>query len=439
MENRELIKRFAQVQSDRSTVQTMWDIIETFVTPYRGRMFKDQRDEHSIEWSKRDIYDSTAVMAHQNLAASIHGSLTSPSIKWFDMRFRDEKLNKDKQAMEWLQSVSKRSYDELQDSDFNLEINEVYQDLCGPATAFLTLEEADGPKGQWNGLNFTSVPLKQAYFEKDSRGQILRFYRVIPWTAAEIISRFGDEVPQMVKDKEEKGDTSKIDCLFCIFPRHNKIIPVGQKVSPSKRPIAYRYMIKDSGDELGKEGSYYEMPAFAARWRTTSESHWGNGPAHIAMADILSANETVKMMLVMAAKMIDPPIFAEERSIIADLDMTGGTVNTVRNIEGIKIFDSKGNLPIGEATLARLQDSIRSYFYTDKLTLPAPQAQPMTAFEIQKRYEEIQRFMGPTLGRLINDILNPVIARTFKMLWREGQLADYCPTLGDLFLKYIGK
>ena len=89
MDNSELVKRFEQAKSDRSTVQHMWDVIEAFVTPYRGRMFKDQRNEHSIEWHKRDVFDSTAVMAHQKLAASIHGALTSPAIRWFDMRFRD--------------------------------------------------------------------------------------------------------------------------------------------------------------------------------------------------------------------------------------------------------------------------------------------------------------------------------------------------------------
>ncbi|RLD68602.1 MAG: hypothetical protein DRI98_11630 [Bacteroidetes bacterium] len=424
MNNQEFVKRFEQVKSDRTTVQSIWDVIETFVTPYRGRMFKDQRNEHSIEWDKRDVYDSTAVMAHQKLAASIHGALTSPSIRWFDLRFRDEKLNKNSEAKRWLESASERCYYELQDSNFNLEINEVYQDLCGPATAFLTLEEAPGPSGNWNGLNFASVPLKEGYFETDWRGTILRFYRLLSWTPAQIISRFGDEVPQSIKDAEEKGATDKREVLFVIYPRGNRIVPVGQKASPSKRSIAYRYMLRDTAEELGKEGGYYEMPAYAARWRTTSESIWGNGPAHVAIADILSLNEARKMQLKASEKLIDPPIFAEERALLSDLNLAAASLSVVRDIDGVKPFETHGSIATSDAMVEQLQRAVKEYFFTDALALPAPQAQPMTAFEVQKRYEEIQRFMGPTLSRLINDILDPTLSRVFRMLWREGQLDE---------------
>lgn len=424
MDNSDLIKRFEQVKSDRSVVQHFWDVIETFVTPYRGRMFKDQRNENSIEWHKRDVYDSTAVMAHQKLAASIHGALTSPAIRWFDMRFRDEELNKNKEASKWLQDAAERCYYELQDSNFNLEINEVYQDLTGAATAFLTLEEAPGPKGEWNGLNFTSIPLKEAFFETDWQGKIMRFYRLMTWTPAQIISRFGNDVPDMVIEKEEKGDTTKMDVLFVIYPRGNRIVPVGQKASPSKRSIAYKYILKDSGEQLGKEGGYYEMPTFAARWRTTSESVWGNGPAHVAMADILSLNKAREMQLLMSEKLIDPPVLAEERAIIADLDLSASSLSVVRDLAGIEVFQSGGSLPVSDAMIEQLQNAVREYFFTDALALPAPQATPMTAFEVQKRFEEIQRFMGPTLSRLINDVLDPTLSRTFRMLSREGIIPE---------------
>ena len=138
MKPRELIKRFDSVASDRAVVQSVWDAIEAFVTPYRGRMFKDTRNEGTIEWFKnRKVFDSTAVMAHQNLAANLHGSLTNPSTRWFDMRFRQSVLNKNKQATVWLQHASEAVYYSLQDSNFNLEINETYQDLAGFGTAVI--------------------------------------------------------------------------------------------------------------------------------------------------------------------------------------------------------------------------------------------------------------------------------------------------------------
>ena len=272
MDNRDITKRFDLLKSERSIVQHKWDEIERYVTPYRGRFFKEQPSEGAIEWNRNGYdFDSTAPMYHQSLASSLHDSLTSPATQWFAMRFRDEVLNKHTAAATWLQHASERVHYELQDSNFNLEINETYQDLVGFGTGCITLEEAPGGAG-WHGLNFASVPLKEVFFEVDWRGNVLRFYREIQWTPQQIISKFGDDVPQKIKDLEEGGQVEKQTVLFVIAPRNGRIVPVGGKLSPSKRPWEWKFILKDSNDTLGKPGGDYEMSAFVPRWRTTSES-----------------------------------------------------------------------------------------------------------------------------------------------------------------------
>ena len=425
MDNSELLKRAKQCESDRSSVQSMWDAIETFVTPYRGRFFEDNRSEGSIDWFKsRSVYDSTAVDAHQNLSASIHGALTSPSIRWFVMRFRSEKLNKDKKAIAWLQGAAERVYHELQDSNFNLEINESYQDLCGPGTAMITLEEDKGPGNAWNGLNFTAVPLKEGFFEQDHRGLCRYFYRKLQWTAGEIVSKFGENVPDAIKTLDEKGNTEKQTVYFCVFPRSTGTVEVGKKRSPSKRPWEHRYILEKGAAQLGKSGGYYEMPVFIPRWRKTSGSIWGNSPAMLAMGDILTLNEARMMQLRASEKLIDPPIFAEERSLITDLNLKAASLSVVRRIEGVKAFETKGQISVSDMMTDQLQAAVRRYFFADQLTFPDPQAQPMTAAEVQVRYELMQRLLGPTLGRIQNDMLNPIVQRTFRMLAREGQIEE---------------
>jgi len=141
--------------------------------------------------------------------------MTSPAIRWFDIRFRDEALSKDKAVTKWLQEVSNRIYYELQDFNFDLHINRVYQDLVGPGTAVLTLEEGAGPKYIWNSLNFISVPLKEAYYEEDLDGGAVRFYRHLEWSPQKIIRQFGADTPEDIVQLDEDGSTDKIDILFC--------------------------------------------------------------------------------------------------------------------------------------------------------------------------------------------------------------------------------
>lgn len=421
IDNSDLIKRSQAAETARANVQESWEAIERFVTPYRGKMFKDVSMEESVEWDKRYLYDSTAVFAHQVLSSTLHGAVTSPSVRWFQMRFREEALNKDKASRIWLEEAQESIYYELQDSNFNLEINEAYQDICGFGTTFLDLEENDGDNAAWNGLFFKSIPLKEGFFELNSEtGLVLRWYRKLKWTPQQILSKFGSKVPQVVVDMDAHGNTSKLDVLFAVVPTNNKITPLGDRVRNDRRPFEGRYILVNGAETLGKPIGYYEMPVFAGRYLKTSESMWGHGPAHIAMGDILTLNQARKQQLIAAEKIIDPTLFAEERALIGDLDLSSAAVNVVRDKDGIIPFITGANIPVSDMMIQQLQQAVRDYFHTDQLQMPAPQAQPMTATEVQIRYEQLQRLMAPTLSRLRNDLLDPIISRAFRMMSRKG-------------------
>jgi hypothetical protein len=394
-----------------------WEDIEGYVTPYRGRFFSENKTEGSVEWGRGFVYDSTAIMAHQNLSANLHGSLSSPSIRWFEMTFRDQKLAQKRKAAEWLANANEQIYYALQDSNFNLEVNETYQDLVGFGTSALSLEE-DGSE-----LVFSSIPLREFVFEPDASGRVIRFYRKLQWTPAQIIAKFGPkDVPDRIIKLDEDGNQSKIEVLWAVYPTNNRIAKIGEQQAPSRRKWQYSYICMDDKEPLGKGGGYYEMPVFVPRWRTTSESAWGNSPSHFAIHDIKTLNRARKIQLIGSEKKIDPPIFAEERTILADLDLSAASLNVVRNVGGIMPFDTKFDIFVSREMIDQLQSAIRNYYFTDQLTFPTPQAQPMTATEAQIRYELMQKLLGPTLGRLQNDLLNPIVSRAFRVLMRNGTI-----------------
>lgn len=441
--NTKLLARYAKLCSDRTNIERMWEAIVDYILPYRGDFFDNTGDELSVDWFReRDAYDSTAIMAHQMLAASLHGALTSPASQWFLMRFRDSKLNKNKAAKEWLEDGSKKVFFALQDSNFNLEVNETYQDVAGFGTAFLCLEEEGGPANTWNGLEFNSIPIKEGYFESNARGNIERFFRHLKWTPTQILSKFGDNVPESIKALEEKGSTDRLDVIWCVYPTGNKVTAPTKKVARSRRPYEARYILKDTKETIGKPVGYYEMPVFAPRWRKTSDSEWGNSPAMIALADVLSLNQAREMQMISSEKMIDPPMMAEERSLITDLDVSAASLTVVRSVEGIKPLLTGGQINVSDMMVEQLQDAIRNYFFMDQLTFPSPQAQPMTATEAQIRYEQMQRLLGPTMGRLQSDLLDPLVSRVFRMLSRDGVIPpppqEVIDANAELDIEYMG-
>ena len=427
----DLKKRFDALYSDRAVPQQAWEEIEAFVTPYRGRFFEEGTSEGSIEWDRGYCYDSTAINAHQNLAASLHGSLSSPSIRWFELRFRDEKLNKSKNVATWLYDVNEALYYALTDSNFNTEINETYQDVVGFGTAALVLEEEGSGK-----LLFSAVPLKEFCFEEDYQGRVLRFYRKLRWPASKILSKFGDNVPEHVKEAAKAGSHEPLDILFCVYPTGNKVVPVGASVAPSRRPWASCYFMYSGGECLDKGTTYYEMPVFVPRWRKTSESVWGNAPSHFALADIKTLSRVRKIMIEASEKAIDPTVLVEERAIMGSFDFSQSSVQVVRSIAGIKVFDAGINLAVGMNDVEMLQRSIKDYFFTDQLRLPDPQGTPATAYEISIRYQQMQKLLGPTLGRLQNDLLDPIVGRAFKILSRSGAIPPVPTEIVDANAEY---
>jgi hypothetical protein len=148
------------------------------------------------------------------------------------------------------------------------------------------------------------------------------------------------------------------------------------------------------------------------------------------------------MQLQASEKLIDPPIFAEESAIIGDLDLRAASLSVVRDIEGIRPFGTQGQISISDHMVTQLQDGVRNYFFSDQLNYPSPQPQPMTATEAQIRYELMQRLLGPTLGRLQNDLLDPVVGRAFRMLAREGMLEEPPQVVldsdADMDIEYLG-
>jgi hypothetical protein len=442
MKNEDIIKRYEQHRSDRSTIEGTWDIIERYIYPLGGgKFFQDQTTEGEMDWNRsRYIFDSTAIMAHQTLAASIHSNITSPTDKWFDLRFKQTELNNDLEAVQWLESCGNEVYQALQESNFNLEINKSYMDLTAMGNTCI-VEEVPS-ETEWQGIDFSSVPIREIFFDPDKKGQICNLYRRLQWEPSRIISKFGmDNVPQDIRDRYEAGNLEKQEIVFCIYKRMDKQdADVTRMLAPMERPYGYKYILKKGQETLGEEGGYYEMPAFFAPWAKASGSKWGYGPGFYALGDTITLNTVVQMTLSAAAKAIDPPVLTQQRNIIGDMDLQPAGETVVRDIGGTRPYESGAKFDVSNLLIDRLQDAIRRQFHNHQLELKESPA--MTATEVQVRYELMQKVLGTVLGQLQTGLLDPIVQRTFNILTRAGRLPQMPEQIaalgGSVEIEYTG-
>ena len=434
--------RYQAAQSERTTVREIWQDIERLVIPYRGRFYKEELSEHTIEWFKRQIFDSTAVEAASTLAASIHGALTSFTSQWFSLSFQNNELNEDYESRVWLEEVTKLAYKALEESDFQLEISETYLDLVGFGTSLLVQEEKT-KNNNYDGMDFQSIPMKHAFFTTNVDGKVLYFFRRYWWKPVQIVDKFGDMVPDHVKELAESDSdtTEKMEVVFAVFPRDGyKDINTESKISAEKRPYGSVYFMNNDGHQLAPEGGYYEMPAYVPKWRKTNDSMWGNSPAMLVLSDIKTLNDLVELTLSQLAKVVDPPSFVTERGLLSDLDLEPAGLSVIRSKEDFWQYQSTARFEPGELRIERLQMAVRRAFLVDQLELKESPA--MSATEANIRYELMQRLLGPTLGRLKSDLFDPLIERTVKILHRAGQFPPMPPLIlelkGQFDIEYTG-
>lgn len=440
----EIKQRYDALSSIRSSIEGTWDMIEKYQAPLRGgKFFQDQNSEHEVDWRRgRDVFDSTAILAANTLASSVHGALTNPAIRWFDLRFRQEKLNKDHDSAEWLQNASEKLWYALQESDFNLQINEAYQDLVAFGNSCI-IEEALS-EVTWEGLDFSTLPIREIYFEQDYRNRVLRLYRRLQWTPLQILDKFGDSgTPETIKEKAKQPgqEDNKQTCIMCIYPRKGAENANTMGIlAPKQRPWAVKWILHSDAEMLGEEGGYYEMPAFLPRWQKASGSAWGYGPATIALSDVITLNTMVEQRLAAAAKVIDPSTMVTERGLMSDMDLSPGGQTVVRTMDSMRPYESGARFDVADHLINGYQEHIKEIFMVDRLELKESPA--MTATEVNARFELMQRLLGPVFGRLQTDLLDPLIDRTFRILMRAGQFGDMPPMVqemqGELDIDYIG-
>ena len=435
----ELKNRYEVLKGERSNINTEWEEIGRLVLPGRGRMYEPHDDENSIERSFYDKYDGTAVIAAQSLAAALHSGLTSPAIDWFGLRFKQARLNDDTVASAWLQACKDITFDTIQESNFNLEINETYLDLVGFGTAGLFHEYNPTDASFMFRASFP----REFYFEEDFNGNLIGVYREKQYTAQQIMLEFPEKCPDEIK--EQGGSAGSANVKYSVLHvvrlvKENKDADISKVLLPEKRPYEERFiLIKDSTELTEKKVGYYEMPAYVFRWGRMTGSKFGFSPAMNSLPDIRTLNRLVSQILDAAAKVIDPPVITTQRGVIGDIDLTPGGETVVRDPDAVRPFESGARFDVSQLQKQDLVTAIRQAFFVDQLELPMNDR--MTATEIQVRYEQMQRLLGPAMFRLQEE-LSKLINRSFNILYREQKFPEMPQIVqemeGEFEVEYLG-
>jgi hypothetical protein len=397
-----LCRRLDQLKQARGTFDTHWQRVADYMLPSREFTRK------TIAGGARTanlIFDTTPVLALEQLAGALHGMLTSPALRWFALRPNDSAMLDDSEVRKWFEAATDALYAVFTGSDagFDTALHEVYLDLAGMGNGILY-----GPDRGRRGPGFQARPLNECFFAENAEGKIDTVFRSYTMPAREVVRLWEKAVPREVGERAEKEPDAPLDILHGVYPDY------------AKKGWHECYALTAQKVTL-ETGKYETFPYATPRWMKRSGEIYGSGPGMSVLPSVRLLNKTHELMLRGVARAVDPTILLPDDGFLSSLTTKpGGALYFRANAMGMDRIQA---LPSGQPQVAyqlieMVQKTVRAGFYTDWMNLP--QQPNMTATEVLQRRDEMLRLLGPMVARVTQELLSPVITRTFHVMAVNG-------------------
>ena len=240
-------------------------------------------------------------------------------------------------------------------------------------------------------------------------------------------------MPKTVEKDVTEDPYKEHEVVHAVFPRSEATGEFAKN-----KPVASVYYMAESR-ELLSEGGFDEMPFMSPRFVKDSVSTYGRSPAMTALPDVKMLNKMSETTIKAAQKQIDPPLMVPDDGFLGTVRTSPGALNFYRSgtRDRLEPLQIGANNPLGLNMEEQRRNAIRQAFYVDQLLLG--QGQNMTAPEVLQRNEEKMRLLGPVLGRLQAELLQPLRSRSFALLLRAGLLPPAPEELQgqDIDIEYV--
>lgn len=441
------------LKARKSNLEAQFEDIQKFATPNDPTVQRRQNTPGQTHHVGR--YDSTAIKNVTLLAATLHGSMTPSTSKWFDLAVDDPELNERQDVREWIDEVVDRIHAELNASNFKTQIFRSYTNLIGYGTnSIIELTEYD-ELGDYKGITFQTFAIREYTFIVDADGNLVAFFREFSLTAEQArdkfkklpgFNRLGEKIEKVLEFGKPEDKNRKFKFLHAVYPHEyfgETAVDFRDNKFRMKKPIASRYINVEEKIDVSF-GGFDEMPVSVSRWDLAEDDDgWGRSPAWVAMPEIKTLNRHKELTLKAFAKDVSPPLIVPHKGVVGGLKTGPNQINYYNALKtgGQKpeYLTSGARWDVHQLGQAELIKQINEIFLVDKLQLP--ERPDMTATEVQVRFDLLQRLLGPTFQRITDELLDPIIVRTFHILLRAGRLPpvpDSLDNVDGFDIVYIG-
>jgi hypothetical protein len=424
---RDVCRLYDQMKGDRSTLDShLQDVAEIF-KPMRADLLR-QTARTMGEKRMTRVFDSAQIYAADQLAAGLWSGATSSADRWFQLAHPDPELDQLYPVRAWMGEVESRKAAVFASGGnrFYSQVLDYFGDLVVMGTAIMYVDEDVAGRR----VHFDTRPIHECWIAENNRRVVDTLVRRFEWTAAQIFQEYKTDTPDVVMRSIRAGqEQQRFSILHAVLP--NEVYQPNMLGPRGKRFVSMHVLAE--GEKVMRTGGFEEFPYMVTRWGTLSGFAYGDSPAMMALPDAKQLQVQERTLAQAAERAAAPPLLAADEDAFSTVRIVPNGI-TYGGIDGqgrelIKPLASGASFQLDIAMSEQKRAQIKDAFFGSLLMMmPTPGA---TATEVIARQEEKVRLLGPHLGRVQSELLDPLIARIFRIMQRANALPPLPPELAD--------
>jgi hypothetical protein len=386
------------------------------------------------EWNQKrtrnEIFDPTAPWASVQAANGLGSFLTNNSDRWFGLGVMGRPIQKlAKESRIWLEMVEDRIYHEysIPQVGFGSAMSEVYLDLTQLGTAIL-FQDWD-PKGQH--VRFLPRTINNTWIGENNFRVVDTILSEWPINKRQLIQWFPDfaDHPKVKADDWNTKSTLK----QLVFPNSDyDIYKVGQRGNWKFTSVYY----SDYYELIFDEGGFNQFPYHCPRWLRIVGEVYGQSMAMQCLPAIQNANQIMEELHISARLANWPPISYDDDSIVMPMNQThpefypGSLIAKIQGTENPQPIHSGTQPQYSHELLQMQQKWITDAFHVSYL-LRERKKERQSVLEIQDERSEMLRQMGSSIGRQHQELIGPMVGRTYNLLRIHRKIPPPPPEIAE--------
>jgi hypothetical protein len=408
-----IIKEQSELAAKRANWDTFWQQIAYRVLPNSAN-FTEQTTEGEMRTDR--VFTSTPITANDRFAAFLHEGMTPRDQIWQELEPEDDDLKEDHEVSEYLERLNKAlfaaRYRPL--ANFTSQRHDCYLSAGAFGNYCLFLDEEIG-----FGTRYKSIYIGEVFWAENHQGVVDTIYRKFPMQGRNALRKFGQALPQKIREAAEKEPFRCFDFIHAVKP--NADIKRDRR-DYAGMEFASCYVSCDEKAIISR-GGFRTFPFAIGRFMKSPNETFARSPAMTAFGAILTLNEQKKTVLRAGQKAVDPPMLLQEDGVLEAFDLRAGALNFGAVSSSGEMLahplNTGAKVELGVDLMGLEEKDINDAFLVSLFQILSDQPQ-MTATEVLSRMQERAQILSPTTARLESEDLGPMISREIEILSRDS-------------------